>query len=73
MCCLNDINYHVDDVLKTTQCGGRSARSPDVYWMLQDCIRQRSMETGCILSRLIYQSVSREPRLTRISCKICYK
>ena len=36
MCCLNDINYHVDDVLKTTQCGGRSARSPDVYWMLQD-------------------------------------
>lgn len=36
MCCLNDINYHVDDVLKTTQCGGRNARSPDVYWMLQD-------------------------------------
>ncbi len=36
MYCLNDINYHVDDVLKTTQCGGRSARSPDVYWMLQD-------------------------------------
>lgn len=36
MCCLNDINYHVDDVLKTTQCGGRSARSSDVYWMLQD-------------------------------------
>ena len=35
MCCLNDINYHVDDVLKTTQCGGRSARSPDVYWIIR--------------------------------------
>ena len=48
MCCLNDINYHVDDALKTTQCGGRSARSPDVYWMLQDHLWERIMVTECI-------------------------
>ena len=55
---LNDINYHVNDASKTTQRCGRSTRNPHVYCMLQDCIRQRSMETGCILFLFIYQSLN---------------
>ena len=60
MCCLNDINYHVNDVAKTAQRCGRSACIPDVHSMLQGCVWQRSVETECILFFFVYESLSKK-------------